>query len=115
MNNDNDFDLLIDVVFDMNPQIGVLGTKYQDLVISFCLGEEESIPQFHLIYLHIRSEILLLQDKTRQINNPTDKYIRELSELKHIPRYMNPFELYYRNFERLPQIQKLSTTFPPKI
>ena len=39
----------------------------------------------------------------------------ELSKLKHIQRYMNPFELNYRRFERQPQIQHLSLTFSPII
>ena len=39
MNNDNDFDLLIDVVFAMSPKLGGLGPKAQELVIYFCLGE----------------------------------------------------------------------------
>ena len=39
----------------------------------------------------------------------------ELSKLKHIQRYMTPFELDYRNFERLSQSQQLSNTFTPKI
>ena len=48
MNNDNSFDLLISVVFSRSPQLGRLGPKAQDLVISFCLDEGEAIPQFHL-------------------------------------------------------------------
>ena len=39
MHNDNGFYLLISVVFAMSPQLGGLGTKYQDLVIPFFLGE----------------------------------------------------------------------------
>ena len=82
MNNDNDFDLLIDVVFAMSTQIGGLGTKAQEPVIYFCLGECETLPQLHLRALQIRSEMFLLQDKTRQINNLTGKYITEFSKLK---------------------------------
>ena len=44
MNNDNGFDLLIAVVFDMSTQIVGIGTKAQDIVISFRLGEGEDIP-----------------------------------------------------------------------
>ena len=91
MNIDIVFDLLISVVFAMSPQIGVLEPKSQDLVISFCLGEGENIPQFHLRALQIRSEIFLLQDQTGKINNLTGKYIMEISKLKHIQRYMSPF------------------------
>ena len=57
----------------MIPQLVVLVPKYQDLVISFCLGEGETIPQLHLRALQIRSEISLLQDKTGKINNLTGK------------------------------------------
>ena len=39
----------------------------------------------------------------------------ELSKFKHIQRYMTPFELDYRKFEHLTQIQQLSNTFNPKI
>ena len=35
MNTDTGFELLVDVVFAMIPQLGLLGPKYQDLVISF--------------------------------------------------------------------------------
>ena len=71
MNNDNGFDLLIYVVFSMIPQLSGRGTKSQDLVISFFLGEEETLPQFHIRALQIRSEIFLLKDETGQINNLT--------------------------------------------
>ena len=33
MNIENIFDLLVAVVFDMIPQLGVIGTKAQDLMI----------------------------------------------------------------------------------
>ena len=49
MNNDNGFDLLIAIFFDMSPQIVGLGPKSQGLVVSFCLGERENLSQFHLI------------------------------------------------------------------
>ena len=39
INNNNIFHLLIAVVFSMIPQPGGLGTKAQDLVISFHVGE----------------------------------------------------------------------------
>ena len=39
MQYDNVFELLIAVVFCISPQLGVLGPKYQDLVIPFCLCE----------------------------------------------------------------------------
>ena len=39
----------------------------------------------------------------------------ELSKLKRIQRYMNPFELDYIKYERHPQSQQLSTTFIPTI
>ena len=69
MNNDNIFDLLIDVVFAMSTQLGGIGPKYQDLVVYFCLGEGENLPQFHLRDIHIRSENFLLQYQTGQIDN----------------------------------------------
>ena len=99
MNNNHGFDLFIYVVFAISPQIGGLGPKYQDLVISFYRGEVENLPQFRLIYLQVRSDISLLQDESGQINNLTGKYIMELSKLKHLQRYMTTFELYYRKFE----------------
>ena len=57
----------------MSNQLGVLRPKTQDLVISFCLCKGETIPQFHLRALHLRSENFLLQDKTGKINNLKDK------------------------------------------
>ena len=99
----------------MSNQLGVIGPKYQDLVISFCLGERETIPQVHLIDLQIISEIFLLQDKTGQINNLTGKYIMEPSKFKHIQRYMTTFELDYIKFELLPQRHQLSTILQYKI
>ena len=75
MNNNNLFNLLNGVGFSVSPKLVVLGPKSQDLVISFYLDEGETIPQFHIRYLHIRSEIFLLQDETGQINNLTGKYI----------------------------------------
>ena len=70
MNNYNGFGLLIDVVFDMIPQLEGLGPKPQDLVISYCLVEGETLPKFHLRSLHIRSEMFLLQDETRKKQQP---------------------------------------------
>ena len=44
MNIENGFDLIVAVVFSMNPQLVGIGTNAQYLVISFCLGEGESLP-----------------------------------------------------------------------
>ena len=66
-NNYNEFNFLIAVFLPMSPKIIVLGTKAQDLVISFQLGEYKSLPQFHLRSLWIRNNKFLLQDKTGQI------------------------------------------------
>ena len=43
-NNDNGFDLIIAVVFDMIPQLGGLEPKSQYLEISFSLGKGKNIP-----------------------------------------------------------------------
>ena len=95
VNNDNGFDLIIAVVFTMIPQKRVLGSKAQYIVIYFCLAEGETLPQFHLRALQIRSTNFLLQDKTGQINNLTGIYIMEQSKLKHFQRYMIPYKLDY--------------------
>ena len=50
---------------------------------------------------------VLLQYEAGQIDNLKDKYTIELSKLKRLQQYMTNFELDYRNFERLPQIQQL--------
>ena len=86
----------------MSPQVGGLVTKAQDLVIPFCLGEGDSIPDFHIRSLAIRSELVLMKDQTGQINNLTGKFIMKISELKHLQRYMNSFEIDFRRFERNP-------------
>ena len=53
----------------MSPQLGGLGTKYQELLIPFSLGEGEPLPDFRLRALTIRSEPELIRDKTGKINN----------------------------------------------
>ena len=73
MNNENGFDLIIAVVFVISNQIVGLGPKSQDLVINFRLGEGETIPQFHLRALQIRSDIFCCKIKqnkstTSQVN-----------------------------------------------
>ena len=73
MNNNNGFDLLIAVLFAMSSWLGGLGTKAQDLLVSFCLGEVETLPQLRLRSLQVRSEIVLLEYETGQINNLTGK------------------------------------------
>ena len=35
----------------------------------------------------------------------------QMSKLKHLQRYTNPFEIYHRKFERIPQRHKISTIF----
>ena len=82
----------------MSPRLGGLGHKYQDLVISFCLVEGGTIPHFSLRVIQVRSENILLTEKTEQMNNLTGKYIMELSKLKHLQRYVTTFELDYRKF-----------------
>ena len=57
MQYENGFELLIEVVFTMIPQLGGLGPKYQDLFIPFHLGEGKTLPDFHLRDLTIRSEL----------------------------------------------------------
>ena len=37
----------------------------------------------------------------------------ELSKLNHIQRYMTPFGIDYRKFERIKKLQQLSITFTP--
>ena len=48
MNIDNGFDLLVAVVIAIIPQLGGLGPKAQDLVISFHLGEGVTLPRFYI-------------------------------------------------------------------
>ena len=43
MNIDIPLDPLVAVIFDTSPQLGLLGPKAQDLVISFCPGEGGNI------------------------------------------------------------------------
>ena len=43
MNIDNVFDLIIDVVFVMIPELGGIGPKAQDLLKSFPNGEGETL------------------------------------------------------------------------
>ena len=75
MHYENGFELLIDVVFAMSPQLGGLGPKYQDLTIPFRLGEGEPLSYFHLKALEIRSELVFIIDQTGQVDNLTGKYI----------------------------------------
>ena len=66
-------------------------------MVFFHLGEVETLPQFHLRALYIRSELNLFQDQTGQINNLIGRYIMELSQLKYIQRYMTPSLGYNKN------------------
>ena len=84
MNKDNVYDLLIAVVFAIIPQLGGLGPKSQDLVISLHIGEVEIVTKFYPSAVQIRSEMFLLQDETGRINNPTGEHIMLLSKLKHL-------------------------------
>ena len=70
---DNGFELLIAVVFAIISHLVGLGTKAQDLVIPFYLGEGEPLSDFHLRTLAIRSELVIIRYQTVQINNPTGK------------------------------------------
>ena len=102
MNIYNLVDLICVVVFSMSPKFGVLGHKAQDLVILFFLGKVESLPQFHFRYLQSKSDIYLLNDKTRQTNNLTGKYIMEALNFKYLQCHIAPFKLEYRPFEYKP-------------
>ena len=71
----NRFDLLVVFVFAVSPQLGEIGPKVQDLVISFWLGEVESLPEFHPTASEARSEIYMFnnewgQKKTSLVNTP---------------------------------------------
>ena len=77
----------------MSPQLGGLVPKAQDLVIPFRLGEGETLSDFHLRSLTIKSEPLLTRYQTGIINNLTGKYITEISNLKHLQQYMTYVEL----------------------
>ena len=73
MQCDNGSELFIKVVFYMIPELGGLGPKSQDLVITFRLGEGEPLTYFYLRDLAIISELVLLRDQTVYINNLTGK------------------------------------------
>ena len=68
MNKDNEFDLIIYVVFDMCTQLG---------------GLVPNIQKSQLIALQIRSANFLLQYETWKMNNLKGKYIIELSKFKN--------------------------------
>ena len=78
MQYDNGFEPLFSFIFSIRPQIGGLGPKAQDPVISFCLCEGEYLTKLHLRSLAIKDELILTKDKKVQINNLTGKYIMEL-------------------------------------
>ena len=99
----------------MSPQLGGLGPKAEELMIPFRLGKGEPISDFHLRYIAIIIELLLMRYKTVYINNLTGKNIMELSKLKLLQIYMTPLELNYRSFERPPQSQQLSLIFTQNI
>ena len=111
----NGVELLISVIFSMIPQLGGLGPKAQSLVMNFCLGEREYLPYFHLIYLAIRSGLVLMRFQTVQINILTGKYIMKLTNLKHLQCYVTSFDLDFRRFERKPQSNQLSIIFTPRM
>ena len=45
MNIDNGFDLIVAVEFSTSPQLGGIGFRSQEILISFFLGERETLPQ----------------------------------------------------------------------
>ena len=92
------FVLLIVVVFSMIPQLEGLVPKAQYLVMLCFLSEGETLPEFHFRVLTIRRESDLLKYQTGQRINLTEKYIMEMSKLKHTQRYMTPFEMDHRRF-----------------
>ena len=63
MDNENGFDLLIYIVFDMTTQLRGLVPKAKYIVISFSLGEEETIKKLHLSDLQIISENFMFKIK----------------------------------------------------
>ena len=69
----NGFNLIVASVFLISPTLRLILPQAQDLVISFCLGEGGTLPQFHLRALHFRNENFLLNDETGQVNNLTGK------------------------------------------
>ena len=109
MHYDNEFELILEVVFGMSPQLGGLGPKKQDLVIPLHLGEGELLSYYHLIALAIMIELVLTRDQKGQMNNLTGKNIMELSKMKHLQRYMTSFDLEFRRFERQPQSNQFSS------
>ena len=62
MHYDNGFELLIAFILSMIPQLGGLGSKSQDLVITFFLCEGENLTAFHLQALAVKSELILMKD-----------------------------------------------------
>ena len=52
-----------------------------------------------------------MNDETGQTNNPTGKYIIEVSKLNRLHQYMNSFELEYGNFECKPYMHQLENKF----
>ena len=64
MHCDNEFELLIAIVFGMSIQLGGLGPKSQDLTIRFFCSEGERLTDFHLRSLTIRSELDLIRYQT---------------------------------------------------
>ena len=112
---DSVFEPLITVVFNIIPQLGGLGPKSQDSVIPFCLDEVESLKYFHLRALAIKSELIFMRHKIGHSNNLTEKYIIEISKLKHLKQYMTSLEINFIIFKHHPQSDQLSIIFTPSI
>ena len=84
-------------------------------MIPFSLGEVETLPDFSLRALSIRSELVSVKDQTGQINKLTGKYIMEMPNMKHIQLCMTYFEIYFIRFECQPQSDQLSIILTPSI
>ena len=110
MDIENNFELLVDVVFTMSNQLGGIEPKPEDLVISFHLWEKESLQEFHIWDLQAKTESYMLNDKTGQ-KNLTDKYIMEISKLNHLQLHIPLFELEYRKFKHKIQRHKFKNIF----
>ena len=56
-----------------------------------------------------------MRDKVGRLKNLTGKYIMELSNPKHLQRYMTYFDLDFREFERQPQSNQLLIMLTPSM
>ena len=75
INNKNEFDPIVYVIFSMSSQLWGLGNKPSNLVGYLLLQTGKNIMEFYICSLHLHRKIHLMQEKTCRTSTPPRRYI----------------------------------------